>query len=83
MRFSVIRIMANVVVVFMVLGYPVIGQAKKCGKSINPQPPLTTAVCVLMGSPKAEIRAAKQQALPNLTNQAKQNPLVNCVVPCT
>ncbi len=60
MRFSVIRTMVNVVVVFMILGYPVIGQAGSCGtsfKQINPPKTLTTppnTICTAHGNLDAQ-----------------------------
>ncbi|NJO16537.1 MAG: hypothetical protein HC877_12570 [Thioploca sp.] len=70
MRFSVIRIMTNVVVVFMILGYPGIGQAKDCGDSNRQDMPktiTTSEFCVTHNSIGEAIREGSkhlQQLMP-------------------
>jgi hypothetical protein len=62
MRFSVIRIMANVVVAFMVLGYPGIGQAQKCGTATyTPQNSSHyELVCRLLGTDNTQAKAEEE-----------------------
>ena len=92
MKFSVIRIMTNVIVVFMILGYLVIGHVQaniSCGTSDNPLTATTSQnynpVCVTASpSDKAkEVENAKTDFFNFNRIALRKEVLSNCTAACT